>query len=45
MEFNSNVWKTKKEKGISLMKEIAGFLVPRELKLFERDLIAAHKLI
>ncbi len=45
MEFNSNVWKKKKEKGISLINEISGIKIPRELKNFEKDLIAAHKII
>ncbi len=45
MEFNSDIWKTKKEKGISLRNEVAGFVIPKELKIFEKDLIATHKLI
>ena len=45
MQFNAEVWKTKKDKGISLRSEVAGFVVPKELKAFEDDLISAHKLI
>jgi len=44
MEFNSNVWKEKKEKGISLRNEISGIKIPKELKAFEKDLITAHNL-
>lgn len=45
MEFNSFVWKTKKEKMIALNKEISGISVPEELKDFEKDLISCHKLV
>ena len=45
MDFNKKVWKSKKDKGISLREEIAGISVPKELKKFEKDLIATHKLI
>lgn len=44
IEFNSNVWKDKKEKGISLRNEIEGIKIPKELKAFENDLISAHNL-
>jgi len=45
VEFNGKVWKEKKEQGIALRNEIAGIVVPKELKKFEKDLIATHKLI
>jgi len=45
MEFNSLVWKTKKDKGISLRNEISGIKIPKKLKKFEKDLIATHNLI
>lgn len=45
MEFNSLVWKTKKEKSISLKEQISGIKIPKELKDFESDLIACHNLI
>ncbi len=44
MEFNSLVWKTKKEKGISLREGISGISVPDGLKDFEMDLRECHKL-
>lgn len=45
MEFNSEVWKKKKDKGISLRNEIKGIKIPKSLKDFEKDLISTHKLI
>ncbi len=45
MEFNSLVWKEKKEKGISLREKISGIQIPKRLKQFEKDLGAAHNLI
>lgn len=44
MEFNSEVWKQKKEKGISLRDEIIDVEIPKELKSFEKDLVACHKI-
>jgi valyl-tRNA synthetase len=44
MEFNSLVWKTKKEQGKGLRDEISGIGVPKELKDFEKDLKACHNL-
>lgn len=44
MDFNSNVWKEKKEKGISLRDPIKGIKVPESLKLYEKDLVACHGL-
>ena len=44
MSFNGEVWKIKKEKGISLRNPIGGINIPKELKPFEKDLIAAHNL-
>ncbi|MGA2130555.1 MAG: valine--tRNA ligase [Candidatus Pacearchaeota archaeon] len=45
MEFNSLVWKEKKEKGISLREKISGIKIPQRLKRFEKDLKATHNLI
>lgn len=45
MNFNSRVWKEKREKGISLRNEISGIEIPKKLKQFEKDLKAAHNLI
>jgi len=44
MEFNSEVWKKKKEAGISLRDSIAGIKIPKELKEFEKDLKACHNI-
>jgi valyl-tRNA synthetase len=44
IEFNSQVWKTKKEKGISLREGIGGIKIPESLKAFERDLKITHAL-
>ncbi|HVY01870.1 MAG TPA: valine--tRNA ligase [Candidatus Nanoarchaeia archaeon] len=44
-QFNSNVWKAKREKNISLKESISGIEVPKELKAFEQDLKACHNLI
>ena len=45
VEFNSSVWKTKKEKGISLNSEISGFEIPANLNEFSTILSDMHKLI
>ncbi len=44
MKFNSEVWKTKKEKEISLRDSISGIKIPDSLKDFETDLKACHRL-
>jgi valyl-tRNA synthetase len=44
LEFNSMVWKEKKEKGISLRDEISGIEIPKELAEFESDLNTCHGL-
>jgi len=44
IEFNSFVWKSKKEKGISLRERIEGIEIPKELKIFEKDLKLMHNL-
>ena len=44
MNFNSEVWKEKKEKGISLRDGIEGIKVPSSLKEFEKDLRLTHGL-
>jgi valyl-tRNA synthetase len=43
-DFNSSIWKAKKEKGISLREPIEGIKIPKELKDFEKDLKACHKI-
>ena len=45
MKFNSEVWKKKKDKGISLRDEILDIKISKELKGFEKDLKECHKLI
>ena len=44
MEFNSMVWKAKKEKKLSLNSSISGIKVPDDLGEFEKDLTACHHL-
>ncbi|MEE9505810.1 MAG: class I tRNA ligase family protein, partial [Thermoplasmata archaeon] len=44
MDFNSEVWKRKKESGLSLREDISGITLPDELKPFENDLIRMHRL-
>lgn len=44
MEFNSRVWKTKKDNGLSLREPILEIEIPKELKEFEKDLKACHNL-
>lgn len=44
MEFNSLVWKAKKDKNISLREHIDGIEIPSELHEFKDDLIACHNL-
>ncbi len=45
MKFNSEIWKKKKDKGISLRSEIKGISIPKNLKEFEEDLIVAHNIV
>ncbi len=45
VDFNSEVWKKKKDRGISLRNEISGIKIPKRLKNFEKDLIVAHGLV
>lgn len=44
VNFNSEIWKTKKEKGISLRDSIKGIKIPKELSDFEKDLKACHNI-
>ena len=44
-EFNSMVWKAKKEKGIALNAKIEGIKIPEELAEFSKDLTACHNLV
>jgi len=44
LNFNSQVWKTKKEQGISLRNPINGIKIPKELASFEKDLRVCHNI-
>jgi len=43
MEFNSEIWDTKKKQGLSL-KESIKMEIPKELEMFKKDLIAMHNI-
>ena len=43
--FNSEVWKTKKENGLSLNAEIEGIVIPESLEAFRMTLTRMHKLL
>ena len=43
--FNSDVWKTKKENGLSLNAEIDGIEIPESLEAFRGTLTRMHKLL
>jgi valyl-tRNA synthetase len=43
LEFNSKIWDEKKKRGISLKDEIESE-IPKELKIFQKDLKAMHKI-
>jgi len=45
MRFDSEVWQTKKEKGLSLNSPISSVEIPKKLRSFEKHLKAAHNLI
>jgi valyl-tRNA synthetase len=45
VDFNSEVWKLKKEKGLSLREDIPGIEVPEGLAPFEEDLTRMHGLV
>ena len=45
IEFNSNVWKIKKDSGISLNSEISDILIPDNLHILEKSLIRMHSMI
>jgi len=43
-KFNSSIWKTKKDKGMSLREPIKNIKIPRKLEKFKKDLKACHKI-
>lgn len=45
MEFNSNVWRLKKEAGTSLNTEIEGVIIPSELTQLSDSLTRMHRLV
>ena len=44
IEFNSQVWKAKKDAGVSLAAPISGHKVPSDLSSIENALVSMHKL-
>ena len=42
--FNKDVWKAKKDRGISLREPISGIKIPKDIVRFEKDLKACHRL-
>jgi hypothetical protein len=44
IEFNSMVWKSKKDSGLSLKEPIPGILIPEEIGEFTEVLTAMHSL-
>jgi valyl-tRNA synthetase len=44
LEFNSKIWEEKKKRGLSLRDEIEAE-IPKELKVFEKDLKAMHNIV
>ncbi|MDP3987507.1 MAG: valine--tRNA ligase [Nanoarchaeota archaeon] len=45
MDFNSKVWKKKKEKSLGLRDEIKGVKMPSKLAIYAKDLKTAHNLV
>ncbi len=45
LEFNSGIWKTKKDQGLSLKAELTGVEIPEALKPFGEDLVLMHNLV
>jgi len=43
MELNSNIWKSKKEKGLSLKEEIKILTIPNKFNIIVKDLKETHK--
>ena len=44
MEFNSSIWKYKKERGMSLKDPIAKVVISKELSMFKEDLKVMHNI-
>ena len=43
-QLNSEIWKQKKDNGLSLKAEVKEALLPEKFKPIERDLISAHNI-
>ena len=43
--FNAEIWKRKRDQGLSLNVEVSGIPIPEELKPFEGDLRRMHRLV
>lgn len=44
IEMNSMIWKTKKDKGLSLKEEVSKAVIPKEFKSLKKDLEATHNI-
>ena len=44
IEFNSRIWKGKKDQGLSLNEPLVGVLLPESLEPFKADLTKMHKI-
>ena len=45
IDFNSEVWRKKKDNGISLNSEIPGVIIPEELQILSESLIRMHRIV
>ena len=45
MEFNSNIWRQKKEAGTSLNSEISNIVIPEEISSLKESFVRMHKLV
>ncbi|MEM4336778.1 MAG: class I tRNA ligase family protein, partial [Candidatus Woesearchaeota archaeon] len=44
MNLNSEIWKAKKDKGVSLKTEIKEAVIPEKFKKIEKDIVSAHNI-
>ena len=44
MELNSNIWKVKKEKGVSLKAELSEVRIPEKFRCIEKDFVVTHSI-
>ena len=45
IDFNSEVWRKKKDNGISLNSEISSVIIPEELQILSESLIRMHRIV